>query len=226
MSLKPDLSVKVVVAVDSRSGQVTARNSVIYQVNGENLIIAQTEPSIKSSILNKQITVTYLVTENDRLLRFGFPALVTEFIDWYEPVTDRYVKAIVVRKRNEPKPHDIRMCYRVGPSSRSGLDAFICDKKVSVIDISVGGIRFSYELDLPLEPHLVVDVRLRIGKSDYTIKARTIRTWEAENSCFGKELNFAAAEFLDVSARTEQELSRKILDIERESPFSGSKPHK
>ena len=50
-------------------------------------------------------------------------------------------------------------------------------------------------------------------------EARIIRTWEAESECLGTELRFAAAEFLSVSGRIEQELSRKILDIEREPPF-------
>ncbi len=223
MSLRPELSVKLVVEADNRRERINARNSVIYNVNGETLILAQPEPSIKSSMLNKEIIVTYLVMENDRHLRYGFSALVTELIDWYELASGQRVRAIAVRKCSDPKPYDIRMCYRVGPSSKSGLDASIYDEKINVIDISLGGIKFSYDRSLPLEPNKVVEVHLAIAAAVYGIEARIIRTWKVEHERFKTELRFAAAEFLNVSGKIEQELSRKILDIERESPFVASK---
>jgi hypothetical protein len=156
MSLRPELSVKVVVEVDNLRQRINARSSVIYHVNGETLILAQTEPSIKRSMLNKEIAVTYLVKENDRYLRYGFSALVTELIGRHELASEQCVQAIAVRRCTEPKPYEIRMCYRVGPSSKSGLNVSIYDEKVNVIDISLGGIRFSYHKSLPLEPNKVL----------------------------------------------------------------------
>jgi c-di-GMP-binding flagellar brake protein YcgR len=100
------------------------------------------------------------------------------------------------------------------------LDVSVYNKKINVIDISLGGIKFSFDKDLQLEANQVIEVRLGMAGAAYTVQARILRTWEAENERIKKELRFAAAGFLNVSGRIEQELSRKILDIQREAPFT------
>ena len=223
MSLAPELNVKLVLETDKKRERINARNSVIYAVDGETLILAQTEPSISSSLLNKEITVTYLLKKSGRHLRYGFSALVTQLIDQYELMPDQHVRAIAVCKCSESKPYEIRMCYRVGPSSKGGLDASILGRKVNIVDISLGGIKFSYDKSLPLETDKVVEVRLGIAGDIYPVQARIVRTWWTEHERFRTELRFAGAEFLNVSGKMEDELSRKILDIQRESPFFSDK---
>ena len=222
MSITPGINVKIVVEVDLRSGRINARNSMVYHVGGDTLILAQTEPSISNAMLNKEIVVTYLVDQQDRRSRHGFPVVVTEVIDQYELMPQWNVRAFAVRRCSDPKPYDIRMCYRVGPSSKSGLDASVYNKKINVIDISLGGMKFSFDKDLELESNQVIEVRLGMAGEVYPIQARIVRTWEMENERVKKDLSFAAAEFLNVSGRIEQELSRKILDIQRETPFTVS----
>jgi len=113
------------------------------------------------------------------------------------------------------------MCYRVGPSNnKSELDAFVCGEKITLIDVSLGGMRFSYSDRPMLEPRQVVEVRLGIAPAVHPIQARIIRIWRADREGSGKGLSFAIAEFLNVSGKIEQTLSRKILDIERESSFA------
>jgi len=219
MSVRPGLSVKIVVDVDQRNGRINALNSTIYDVTPGLLILAQTEPPIKSSMLNRKIVVTYLETKNGQVSRYGFSAHVLELIDQYELAPNHYARAIALNEQAEPRPYDIRMCYRVGPSSKSGLNASISGAKINVIDISIGGLRFSYDRNPTLKPDIQVEVSLAIEKAIHIIKARIIRTWEAESPRFGGARHFAAAEFLEVNAKTEQALSRKILDIERESRF-------
>ena len=90
------------------------------------------------------------------------------------------VRAFAVRKSEDPKPYDIRMCYRVGPSSKSGLDASVYNKKINVIDISLGGMRFSFDKGLQLESNQVIEVRLGMAGAVYPIQARIVRTWEME----------------------------------------------
>ena len=196
----------------------------MYAVNGETLILAQTEPSIKSAMLNKEIEVTYLVKENGRFSRYGFSSIVTELIDRYKLSSDQHVRAIAVRKCTEPKPYGRSMCYRAGQSSRSGMNVSIYDEKINVIDISLGGIKFSYDRSLRLETDKLVEVRLGIAGEVYTIVARIIRTWQAERERFKTELRFAGAEFLNLSGKIEQELSRKFLEIDRGSSFLADKP--
>jgi hypothetical protein len=222
MSITPGINVKIVLEVDHQSGRINARNSMVYHVSSDTLILAQTEPSISNSMLKKEIVVTYLVDQRDRRSRHGFSVVVTEVIDRYELMPQWDVRAFAVRRCGDPKPYDIRMCYRVGPSSKSGLDASVYNKKINVIDISLGGIRFSFDKDLQLEANQVIEVRLAMAGGVYPIQARIVRTWEVENERVKKDLSFAGAEFLNVSGKIEQELSRKILDIQRETPFTVS----
>jgi hypothetical protein len=220
MSITPGINVKIVVEVGHRSGRINARNSMVYHVSGDTLILAQTEPSISNSMLNNEIVLTYLVDQQDRRSRHGFSVVITEVIDRYELMPQWDVRAFAVRRCNDPKPYDIRMCYRVGPSSKSGLDVSVYNKKVTVIDISLGGMRFSFDKGLQLEANQIIEVRLGMAGAVYPIQARIVRTWEMENERVKKDLSFAATEFLNVSGKIEQELSRKILDIQRENPFA------
>jgi hypothetical protein len=217
MSIRPGLDVKVIVETDQRIEKIYQRNSQIYDIDGDSVILAQTEPSIKSSLLSQEIVVTYLMKEKHTYLRYGVSAVIAEFIDRYQLISKQHVRAIMVHKRSDPKPYNTRMWYRVQPTSKSGLDASICGKKVNVIDISLGGIRFSHDKTLQLERNNVIEVCFGMAGGVYTIEARIIRTWETEIERFRRGLGFAAAEFLNVSLRTEQELSRKICDIEREN---------
>ena len=73
MSITPGINVKIVVEVDHRSGRINARNSMVYHVSGDTLILAQTEPSIGNSMLNKEIVVTYRVDAPMGRARFCGP---------------------------------------------------------------------------------------------------------------------------------------------------------
>ena len=217
MHIRPGLNVKVIVETDQRTGTVNPRNSQVYDSDGDSVILAQTEPSIKSSMLSREIVVTYLAKEQHSYTRYGFSAVITDVIDRYQLSPKQHVHAIVVRKQGEPQPYNVRMWYRVQPTSKSGLDASICGKKVNVIDLSLGGISFSHDKTLDLEKDKVIELHFAMAGAVYTIEARIIRTWETEIERFRKEQGFAAAEFLNLSPRTEQALSRKIRDIEREN---------
>jgi c-di-GMP-binding flagellar brake protein YcgR len=90
-------------------------------------------------------------------------------------------------------------------------------KTVNILDISLGGVKFTYGKSLELQANSVVEVHLDVGGVAYNIDAMILRTWKGEAESFGEDLSFAAAEFLNVTRTFEQELSRKIRDIEREN---------
>ena len=218
MSIAPGLNVKLVVEVDSRTERINARNSTVYDMDGERLVLAQTEPAIGNSMLHKEITVTYLVKEKNGLVRYGFSAVITGFIDYHELTSAREVQALAVRKRANPAPHNIRRCYRVEPTGRSALDMSIYGKRVNILDISLGGVRFTYDAgSLELYPIEVVEVQFNIGGIICKTDATILRTWNREDEGCRRGLSFAAAEFLNMTGIFEQELSRKIYEIERDN---------
>jgi len=210
VSIRPGASVQLVVEVDLRAERLDVRNSTVYDTDKERLVVAQTEPAIKTSKLHKEITITYLEEEKDRSVRYGFLAIVTGFIDYDDLASARRVGAVAVRKRGDPVPYDLRRFYRVVPTSRSGVDMSIRTKRVNVIDISLGGVRFTYDADgLELYANSVVEVRLDIGGIIRRTDATIARAWK------GEALSFAAAEFVNLTRVFDQELSLKIREIER-----------
>ena len=218
MGIMPGLNVKLIVEVDSRTERISARTSTVYDVDGERLVLAQTEPAIGNSMLDKEITVTYLAEEKKGPARYGFPAVITGFVDYYELVSTREVQALAVRKRANPLPYNIRRCYRVEPTERSGLDMSIHGKRVNILNVSLGGVRFTYDVGgLELYPGSVVEISFDIDGIICKTDATILRIWSGEDEGFRRDLFFAAAEFLEVTRTFEQELSRKIREIERES---------
>jgi hypothetical protein len=175
-------------------------------------------------MLHKEITVTYLAEEKNGPVRYGFPAVVTGFTDYYDLMSRREVRAVAVRKRAEPVPYDVRRYYRVGSTSRSGLGMSIHAKRVNIIDISLGGVRFTYDADsLELYANSVVEVRLDIGGIIRRVDVTILRTWKGKDKGLPEDLSFAAVEFVNVTRIFEQELSLKIREIERKD-FADERP--
>ncbi len=218
MSVRTEDSVKIITEIDAQTDNISTRDSVIYASDGETLILAQTDPPLESSMLDQEVVVTYVVKEEEGYVRYGFHAVIADLLDHFQPEPGRHARALTVRRRSRPEPYNMRMRYRVQPSNKSGLDVSIHRKKVNVVDVSLGGIRFSYDDRLRLEVDNVVEVNLAIGRDVHTVETRIVRIWEKEAEFFKTELRFAAGEFRNMSRRFEEELSRKIREIEREKP--------
>ena len=224
MDIKPGMSIKVVVGMDPRTERVFARNSTVYDANGETLVLAQTEPWITSTMLDKEITVTYLEKEKGRYQRYGFSATITGFIEDYPLMSSEQVRAVEIRRKTAPTPYNIRVYYRVEPTGRNGLDVSVEQTRVSILDISLGGMRFTFDRSLELKAHNEVKVNFNIEGTTYSIDATILRVWEGENERLRREIAFASAEFLDVPGKLERALSRAIREIERVALSSAKLP--
>jgi hypothetical protein len=131
MSIGPGASVQFIVEIDLRTERIDVRDSTVFDVDGERLVLAQTQPAIKDSKLRKEITVTYLEEEKDGPVRYGLPAVITGFTGYDDLMLRRKVGAVAVRKRGDPIPYDLRRYYRVVPTSRSDLTIVIPPSLVS-----------------------------------------------------------------------------------------------
>ncbi len=219
--IKPGMTIKVVTEIDLVHEKIRVRNSVVYDITATgSMILAQTDPAVSKSMLHKEVTVTYLVKQKGEWHRYGFPATVTDLIESYKLSGGREVRAIEVVKKEDAAPYSIRMFYRVAPTERSGLRMFVYGRKVNILDISLGGVKFSYDKGLELEMSRVIQMRLDIGDASYKLEGMILRTWDAEDERFINHLGFASAEFIQVDTRLENALSRKIREIERESRYN------
>jgi hypothetical protein len=212
MRVVPGLSVRIVVEPDHRRGNILVVDSMVYEVSGDALVLAQTEPPIGSRMCSGEITVTFLVEEKEGPARYGFSGAVIAYIDGYQPVQGAQVQALLVRRKTDPASCSLRACYRVEPTAVSRLDLYVCDEKVTIADISLGGVRFSYDKLIPLEAGVPVKLRFDVVGEDYTVDATVLRT-----SCGKGRLRFAVAEFERKADRFQQALARRIYAIEREA---------
>jgi hypothetical protein len=219
MSLKPGMNAKIVTEVDSIRELIHVRNSVIYDVNDQTITLAQTDPPVPESMINRKVIITYLVRDKEGPVRYGLPASITDLVDDYRLMSTQIVKALVVRRKSDPVPYSVRMFFRVGPTSKSRLEMSIYEKKVNILDISLGGARFSHRRNLRLEEGEVIEVYLDIDGKPYNLHAMVLRTWESDNERLRNELALASVEFVGMPTRLEHILSRKIREIERESRF-------
>ncbi len=216
MSIRPGLSVRIVTDTDVMKERVPVKGSTVYDVQEPVIILAQTDPPILKSMLHKKAIVTYLIKEKENEVRHGFAVELIEFID-YSLNPGQEVKALVVKKTGPEKPYSVRMSYRVGPTGGSNITMSVFASSVNIIDISLGGAKFTYSAPLVLKSYDTAPIDLEMGGKVYTLEAHILRTWQGDNEGARRNLRFASVEFVNISKSVERALTRKINDIKRES---------
>lgn len=220
MTIRPGFTVRIVTDVDMIGERIHVKSSIVYDVHESTITLAQTEPPLLKSTLNKEITVTYLSREKEGPVRYGFPATIKEFIDNYKLSSSNEARAVIVTRKSAPYPYNLRMFYRVEPTSRSGVSMSVYGREVNILDISLGGARLSYRQPLSLEPERRIEVCLSFNGKAYSFEATVLRTWEGDNERLKGELAFASIEFVNMAKGLEQDLSMKIREIERDVRFN------
>ncbi len=220
MVIKPGLNVKIVTEIDHAGERIHARSSTVHVVGDQTIVLAQTEPPIPKSMLHKEIIITYLSGKKEGCERYGFPARIYEFVDDYHLSSSERVKALTVVPKAGPTPFNIRMFYRVGPSLTSNVCLFLNDQKLNIIDISLRGVRFSFDRKmLSLEPAMVVELHLDVYGKTYPCEANILRVWREEDERFRGVHTVASAEFNKMGTTLEHILARKLRAIEQEQRY-------
>jgi len=210
MDMSPGLTIRIVTGMDVPREIIFVKASIIYEVKGQTAVLAQTDPPLLTS--HKDIIVTYLVKRNEVRARYGFPARIVEFID-YTLSSGELVKALVVEKKGEERPYNVRMFYRVAPTGHCDVSMTIHGTPIHVLDISLGGAKVSHDTSLELESNAVVNASIEMNGRSHSFGARVLRTWEGEDV----RLRFASMEFTNMDKTLQYALSQKIRGIERES---------
>jgi len=217
MNIKPGSNIRLVTEIDLARERIHVKSTTVYDVNGSFIILAQTDPPVLKSMLHKEVIVTYLKREKEGMARYGFPATVMDFVDNYKLSDSQVAKAVIVSAKADATPYSIRMFFRVEPTTRSNLTMTVEHAEVNIIDISLGGVKFSHDRRLPLNPNTVVEVSIGIDGKTHQLQARILRNWEPDNERLRSQLRFTSAEFLHMKKNMEHELSRKIHQIQAEA---------
>jgi hypothetical protein len=216
MEIKPGTTVNIIINIDYRKETVETKNSIVHDVIGNKIVVAQTDPPISRTNTNKDVFATYLEKEGGKTARFGFSAKIIEFIKEYELAAQQKVQAVVLLREGLREPYNLRMFYRLEPPSNCGIDIFVNGSKVSLLDVSIGGASFSHNRIYPFRVNEEANIILVIGERASQIESKVVRVWEPENEKVKKTLEFVSIQFLDMNGHIKNELGRRIRDIERD----------
>jgi hypothetical protein len=216
MDIRPGLPVKIVVDINHVNETNDVRNSIIFDIIEKKLVIAQTEPPILKSRINKTVVLTYLTKEKREVVRYGFDASIVDLTNNYELSAYNMTQAVILLRKTNPVQYNLRFFFRAEPPSNSGINISIYRKPVNMLDISIGGAKISHNRELELEPGRILDIKLSIDNVVFDLNAVVVRTWAPREEKMIKSLEFVALEFINTSIHLKNILGKKIISIQRE----------
>jgi hypothetical protein len=223
--LKPGLPINLIVNTNLIRETNDIRTSIIHDIIGKKLIIAQTDPAISTVQQNDTITVSFLTDEKDNPARYGFQATIVDFIKEYQLSSSQTVPAIVVMQKSVPESYNLRTFYRIQPLGDIGLLMSIFGQPVSIMEISIGGAIAgaspNFDLEFSFDTGKTLKVTLTIDDEDFHLEAQIKRIFYPEDQNWGRDIKFVAMEFCGRTPELDRALGEKIISIQRELRSKG-----
>jgi hypothetical protein len=220
-SLKIGTRVDIVFENEIMKSRAHYMKALVYDFENNKIILSQTTPALNRHFLNRRIMITFLLSIERRVLRFGFPAKLINIITDYQIASGKNVEALIVEQYKDPEPVDFRMYFRVKPSSQSDINLFLQEEKVSLIDISLGGAKFTYPKTYLFRPADEVKFKLIIGSAIFNLDAKVHEVWSPNDNIVNRNLQFVSVEFQHLDKQLEASLGKVIIDTERQRLSEG-----
>lgn len=214
--IKPGQAVEFMYYADYAKDNIRIMRSMIYDELDRKLILSQAQPTVLASNLKREIVVTYLTREQGQTVRFGFSAVIVDFMNHYELASKDRVPAIVLERTGAPVRFNLRLHYRLKLPSGSGLTLSMGNQHLNLIDISIGGAKFSCTNEVSLVPRSRIKLTVGFDRQKRDLEAEMLRVWSPENQRIHKELQFATVKFLHSDNEVEHLLGKEIFRIERQ----------
>ncbi|PKN19395.1 MAG: hypothetical protein CVU71_07770 [Deltaproteobacteria bacterium HGW-Deltaproteobacteria-6] len=192
--------------------------ALVYDYENSNIIISQTSPALTRHFLNRRMLVTFLGNVETRTLRFGLSARFIDLIANYQISANNNVEALVLKPYGKPDLLDFRMHFRVKPPSQSNISLFFKEEKINLIDISIGGAKFSYPKSNLFLYGNIVKFKLIIDSTEFNIEARVCNASPPQDRT---NLQFIGIDFEHDNRQLDTALGRAILAIERQMLSEG-----
>lgn len=222
------MSISLVVTADLVREIRDIRTSILHDIEGKRLIIAQPDPALSAIRLNKTITISFLNMEQGKPVRYGFQARIIEFIKEYQLSSSQTAQAVVLQQKTIPEPYNLRMFYRVQPPTDCGFEISIFGQPIRIINISIGGALISatrsQNVELNFEIGQTIHLTLIIDDQQFILKALIKRISYPDNQRWGREIIFIALQFENRTQELDRILGAKLLDIQRELHSKGLEP--
>jgi hypothetical protein len=220
-SLKVGTRVDIVFENEIAKSNAHYMKALVYDFEKNKIILSQTSPALNRHFIKRRIMITFLVTIERRVLRFGFPAVMMDIITNYQIASGTNVEALIVKQYKDPEPVDFRMYFRVRPSSQSNINIFLKEEKVNLIDISLGGAKFTYPKTYLFGSADEVMFKLIIGGAIFSLDAKVHEVWSSDDNVATRNLQYVSVEFHHLNKQLEASLGKAIIDIERQRLSEG-----
>ncbi len=195
--------------------------ALVYDYKNNKVIISQTSPPLNRYFLNRRVIVSFLADSRKRLARFGFTAQIIDLSADYRISANKSVEALVLKQLEKPHQIDFRMFFRVKLPSQSNINLYFQRQRVNLIDISLGGAKFSYPLTHVFRHGESVNFELIIDSKTFELKARVSNLSVPHDSTANNALQYVGIEFEKGDRQLEGALGKAIIGIERQMLSEG-----
>lgn len=223
-SLKPGTSCDIIVHKDWINERADIRRAVVYDIEGNTIILSQTNPPLGTRFLRKPMKITFLDKGKNGPVRFGLEASFAKILRDYKLYSTRAVRAVVMTAQNisEINPnYDLRMFFRVKPDADCGIRVLINKREVTIIDFSVGGLCFSHAFDHYSKVGQIVTVDFYIdGEWQEDLSAKIIRKFSNPNAK-RDDIEYTAVQFMSPDKKLGHLLNKEALEIQRRQLSQG-----
>jgi hypothetical protein len=218
MNISPGSKVDIVLDFDLSKETIDVRSATVYDLNDQRIILSQTSPPIATHNIGRRVKLTYLIREKDDLARYCITGRLAEIVKDYKLSESETAQALVMIQEGRPERFNIRLFYRLEPRTDSGIILFLNKEKVNIVDISIGGAKFTCRKHHPIKPKEILKLILQIDEQSFHIQAQVVKLWPVRGR-MAKKLESVAVEFLNLDRNMKDLLSKKIRDIEREMRY-------
>ncbi|MBW1677104.1 MAG: PilZ domain-containing protein [Deltaproteobacteria bacterium] len=218
MNISPGSNVDIVLDFDWSEETIDVRSATVYDLDDQRIILSQTSPPIGTHSIGKRVNVTYLVREKDGPARYCITGRLAEIVRDYRLSGSGTAEALVIIQEPSRERFNLRLFYRLEPPTDSGIVLFLNEEKVNIIDISIGGAKFTHRKDQPVKPKKILKLILQVDEESFDVKAQVVRIFPVSGR-MAKKLESVAVQFLNLDRGMIDLLSKKIRDIEREMRY-------
>jgi hypothetical protein len=220
LCLRPGRQVELVVVTDAWGNECDVRLSRLHDRDDKNrLILAQTLPRLNNYMVGQILEITFLIRVDDipggRRLRVGYKTPLLAVWDHYLVRPELRGDVLVVDGPQTMTRFTLRRHFRLPADRLEGLEIYLLPARVRVqiLDLSVGGVRFSHPRASRLSVGTTVDLLLVQGHLAIPLEGRVVRN----GTLSGRDdtLPFTAVRFSRPSAQHERKLTSLINDLQR-----------
>ena len=213
--IRPGLRVEFFYYADYKNENIHVMRTILYDVMGKEMIMAQSSPSLPSASIKKNIVMTYLAKQEGKPVRFGFNAKILDILNDYQIASGEAVSAIVIEQEGPPKHFNIRSYFRVRVPSSSHLNLIIRGESATLLDISIGGAMISGSTVKGLNQHDRIKITIIFDKQVFNLEGEVLRILSPGKSS-GNDLQLATLKFFNAPRHFESAIGKTIFNMERQ----------